>query len=134
MTDYFRQGHAVFLTEPASASSSLEELPDGGLSYKHCYLPYLAVKREGSTTTKTRVVFNASSKNGNGRSLNDNLLVGLPIEPDLVDKMMEFCRHRYLFECKVAQMYRQIRLDAKDRDFPRFVCQFLAAGIIKRRS
>lgn len=35
-----------------------------------CYLPHHGVLREGSTTTKLRVVFNGSSSLPNGDSLN----------------------------------------------------------------
>ncbi|XP_058987180.1 uncharacterized protein LOC131806657 [Musca domestica] len=40
------------------------------------YLPHQAVIRESSITTKVRVVFDASSKTSNGRSLNDILYAG----------------------------------------------------------
>ena len=40
-----------------------------------CYLPHQAVIRNTSTTTKLRVVFDASAKTSNGRSLNDILQI-----------------------------------------------------------
>ena len=42
------------------------------------YLPMHALRKEHSTTTKLRVVFDASAKSMSGTSLNDTLLVGQP--------------------------------------------------------
>ncbi|XP_045450171.1 uncharacterized protein LOC123658924 [Melitaea cinxia] len=47
------------------------------------YLPHHAVVREDKSTTKVRVVFNASCKGSNGVSLNDELLVGPTLQPEL---------------------------------------------------
>lgn len=46
------------------------------------YLPHHCVFK-GSTTTKTRVVINASQKTYNGLSLNDNLAIGASHQTDL---------------------------------------------------
>lgn len=40
------------------------------------YIPHQAVIREGITTTKLRVVFDASSKSDNGKCLNDTMYTG----------------------------------------------------------
>lgn len=69
--EYFDLGHAV----PAP-----EAIPE-----RHCYLPHLAVLKESSATTRTRVVFNASCPTRNKSSLNDNLLVGPVVQRDLVE-------------------------------------------------
>ncbi len=46
------------------------------LSQETFYLPMHVVHKKESTTTKLRVVFDASAKSSNGVSLNDTLLVG----------------------------------------------------------
>lgn len=48
------------------------------------YLPHHAVVKPESTTTKLRIVFNASSPSSNGKSLNDLLYVGPTLQTDLV--------------------------------------------------
>ena len=45
------------------------------------YLPMHAVRKEHSTTTKVRVVFDASAKSASSVSLNDTLLVGPTVHP-----------------------------------------------------
>lgn len=40
-----------------------------------CYLPHHAVMNEEKSTTKLRVVFDASSRTTSGKSLNDILMV-----------------------------------------------------------
>ncbi|KMQ86857.1 integrase core domain protein [Lasius niger] len=50
-----------------------------------CYLPHHGVLREGSTTTKLRVVFNGSSSLPNGDSLNRSLMTGPNLLPALAD-------------------------------------------------
>ena len=48
------------------------------------YLPMHAVKKESSTTTKIRAVFDASAKSSSNVSLNDILLVGPTVHSSLI--------------------------------------------------
>ena len=57
------------------------------------YLPIHAVRKESSTTTKVRAVFDASAKSSTGVSLNDLLLVGPTIHPLLIDVLLRFRFH-----------------------------------------
>ncbi|KAH8343581.1 hypothetical protein KR067_009515, partial [Drosophila pandora] len=56
-------------------------VPDS--SGKNFYLPHHAVFKPDSTTTKVRVVFNASCPTSNGKSLNDILHPGPVLQSDL---------------------------------------------------
>ncbi|XP_018371806.1 PREDICTED: uncharacterized protein LOC108766801 [Trachymyrmex cornetzi] len=47
------------------------------------YIPHHAVLRDSSTTTRLRVVFNASCRTSNGTSLNDHMLIGPKLQRDL---------------------------------------------------
>ena len=70
------------------------------------YLPMHAVRKEESTTTKLRVVFDASAKSSTSVSLNDSLLVGPTVHPSLID---------VLVTTDVSKMYRAVELVPADR-------------------
>ncbi|XP_062542197.1 uncharacterized protein LOC134210185 [Armigeres subalbatus] len=74
------------------------------------YLPHHAVLKPSSSSTKLRVVFDASSK-GRGPSLNDSLMIGPVVQNDLFSINLRFRKHRYVFTADVSKMYRQIRVD-----------------------
>ena len=84
---------------------------------------YLPVHKEESTTTKLRVVFDASAKSSTGTSLNDCLLVGPTVYPPLIDVLLQFRKHRVALTTDVSKMYRGIALIPEDRDLHRFVWQ-----------
>lgn len=90
-------------------------------SYSSFYLPHHAVFKESSTSTKLRVVFDASRKSGNGKSLNDILVTGPTIQNDLVSILVNWRFHRIAFIADVKMMYRQVLVDEQDIDFQRIV-------------
>ena len=101
-----------------------EPVPPSELGKPHSetfYLPMHAVRKEHSTTTKLRVVFDASAKSASGTSLNDTLLVGPTIHPPLIDVLLRFRLHRIALTADVSKMYRAIELAPSDRDLHRFV-------------
>ncbi len=85
------------------------------------YLPMHAVRKEHSTTTKIRAVFDASAKSSTGVSLNDTLLVGPTVHPPLIDVLLRFRFHRIALTTDISKMYRAIELVPPDRDLHRFV-------------
>ena len=85
------------------------------------YLPMHAVKKDSSTTTKIRAVFDASAKSSSNTSLNDILLVGPTVHSSLVDVLLRFRLHRIALIADVSKMYRAIELVELDRDLHRFV-------------
>ena len=84
------------------------------------YLPHHHMTKE-STTTKLRVVFDASAKSSSGLSLNDILLVGPAIQDNLFSILLRFRMHRIALSADIAKMYRQIGLNDDDRDFHRIL-------------
>jgi hypothetical protein len=80
------------------------------------YLPMHVVRKESSTTTKIRAVFDASAKSSTGVSLNDTLLVGPTVHPSPVDVLLRFRLHRVALTTDVSRMYRGIELTPLDRD------------------
>jgi hypothetical protein len=85
------------------------------------YLLIHAVKKESSTTTKIRAVFDASAKSSSGVSLNDLLLVGPMVHSRLIDVLLRFRLHRVALTTDVSKMYRAIELTPEDHDLHRFV-------------
>ena len=68
------------------------------------YLLMHVVRKDSSTTTKIRAVFDASAKSSTGVSLNDTLLVGSMLHSTLIDVLLRFCLYRIalqpmLIEC-----------------------------------
>jgi hypothetical protein len=85
------------------------------------YLPMHAGKKESSTTTKIRAVFDASASSSSGASLNDLLLVGPTVHSSLVDVLLRFRLHRVALTTDVSKMYHAIELVSEDHDLHRFV-------------
>ncbi|XP_061514979.1 uncharacterized protein LOC133393554 [Anopheles gambiae] len=107
MKEYERLGHMKRLTEP------VDDLCE------HYYLPHHAVTKETSTTTKVRVVFDASCKTSSGYSLNDKLLVGPVIQDDLFSIIVRFRSRAIALSADVEKMYRQILHDERDHQYLR---------------
>ncbi|XP_062704266.1 uncharacterized protein LOC134286638 [Aedes albopictus] len=85
------------------------------------HLPHHAVIREDSTTTKVRVVFDASCRTAEGSSLNDALMVGPIVQEDLRSIIMRSRTHPIMLIADIKQMFRQIRVDERDTPLQRIV-------------
>ncbi|XP_043063799.1 uncharacterized protein LOC122319964 [Drosophila ficusphila] len=98
----------------------MREIP---LSYDspNYYLPHHAVIKPESTTTKLRVVFNASSPSSNGTSLNDILHAGPVLQSDLTIQILKWRYFQYVFSADITKMYRQIWVDPKHTPFQRIL-------------
>lgn len=88
------------------------------------HLPHHGVMREASSSTKLRVVFNGSSHVPSGASLNQSLLVGPNLLPQLADILLWWRRHRYVLATDVEKMYRQILVHPDDRDLQRVLWRY----------
>ncbi|XP_055633970.1 uncharacterized protein LOC129774278 [Toxorhynchites rutilus septentrionalis] len=82
---------------------------------KRCYLPHHPVIKQTSTTTKLRVVFDASCKTSSGISLNDALLAGPVIQEDLRSIILRCRTKRIMLVADVEKMFRQIIMDEGDQ-------------------
>jgi len=60
----------------------------------HYVIPHHAVLRPDSSTTKLRVVFDASAKSSSGVSLNNILMVGPTVQQDLILTLLSFRLYR----------------------------------------
>ncbi|XP_062713787.1 uncharacterized protein LOC134290629 [Aedes albopictus] len=79
------------------------------------FLPHHAVLKPDSTTTKLRVVFDASCKTSTGVSLNDALMVGPVVQDDLLAIQLRFRLHRIAVVADVEKMYRMILVYPSDQ-------------------
>ena len=85
------------------------------------YLPHHHVVKESSTTTKLRIVFDASAVTTNGTSLNDSLMTGPTLQDNLCDILLRFRFHVVALSADVEKMYRQIGLHPSSRDYHRIL-------------
>lgn len=85
------------------------------------YMPHQAVIREDKTTTKLRVVFDASSHSTESISLNDCLHAGPNLNPDILGILLRFRWHKIAITGDIEQAFLQISLAPEDRDAVRFL-------------
>jgi len=68
----------------------VEPVPVSDLNSEAFYMPHHVVVKPESSTTKYRIVFNASAKTTNGQSLNSLLSAGPKIQTDLHPLLIRF--------------------------------------------
>ncbi|CAG7817379.1 unnamed protein product, partial [Allacma fusca] len=85
------------------------------------YIPHHAVLKESSTTTKLRVVFDASAKSSTGTSLNENMMNGPKTQDDLTGHLIRFRIWTYVENADARQMYRQFKVHPDDWDLQRII-------------
>lgn len=101
----------------------IEPVPEGVPDGDVCYLPHHPVLKPERSTTKCRIVFDASAKSpkdGSVLSLNESLYRG-PVKPPLIPRVLnEFRMTKYVCISDVEKAFLNIRLDEKCRDLCRF--------------
>ena len=85
------------------------------------YLPHRAVINEEHLTTKLRVVFDASSHATGCQSLNDCLMTGPNLNPELLSILLKFRQHKVAFMADITKAFLQISIREQDRDALRFL-------------
>lgn len=100
MREYEELGHMV--RSPSNESNSY-------------YIPHHAVMKEDSSTTKLRVVFDASAKTSSGNSLNDLMHTGPKLQEDLTHILLRWRKHKVVVSADIEKMYRQIRVNETDQ-------------------
>lgn len=94
--------------------------PDLDLPGEICvYLSHHAVIRESSSTTKLRVVFNASLKTNSGYSLNDVLKIGPKVQKDVFDMVLRLRTYPILIVADIEKINRMIWIDKSHRKLQR---------------
>ncbi|XP_049300463.1 uncharacterized protein LOC125774090 [Anopheles funestus] len=101
MEEYLSLGHMV-LIEPRDM-------------YKVKYfIPHSYVTKLSSSSTKLRVVFDASAKTTNNTSLNDIQKTGPNVQRELFDLLIDFRMHTKVLTADIVKMYRQVLVAEED--------------------
>ncbi|XP_053698867.1 uncharacterized protein LOC128745821 [Sabethes cyaneus] len=116
-----RKQYSAFIHEYEDLGHMREVVDEEPSNQVNYYLPHHAVLKPESTTTKLRVVFDASCRTSTGVSLNDALLVGPVVQDDLLNIILRFRLHRYAIVADIAKMYRMIRMQPADQRLQRIV-------------
>ncbi|XP_037931109.1 uncharacterized protein LOC119665921 [Teleopsis dalmanni] len=80
------------------------------------FIPHHCVLRPDSSTSKLRVVFDASVHKLSGPSLNDIMFNGPKVQDELFSILLRFRMHKYVLKTDVEKMYRQIWVNKDDRN------------------
>ena len=86
-----------------------------------CYLPHRPVIRAEKVTSKIRPVFDASATDDSGTSLNDMLLPGPNLLPELFHVLIRFRAFSVSLVADIEKAFLQIGIRPEDRDALRFL-------------
>ncbi|XP_075150712.1 uncharacterized protein LOC142224812 [Haematobia irritans] len=118
MKEYEDSGHMSLVKNPK-------------LHEPHYYIPHHCVFKPNSTSTKLRVVFDASCPTANHKSLNEILMVGPTIQEELFLLLLRFRLYRFALTADIVKMYRQVLVDQRDRRFQYILWRYTDQDEIK---
>lgn len=84
-------------------------------------MPHRPVIKNSSGTTRVRPVFNASFAGFDNYSLNDALLTGPSMNPEIPEILIGFRTHKIALSADVTKAFLQISVKPEDRDSLRFL-------------
>ena len=112
-------GHVCDSTELATEEfESLKHNPPG--TY---YIPWRAVHKQGSVSTPTRIVFDASAKTPQGESLNNILAKGTNTLANLNSKLLRFRLSASGFSADIRMAYNAIKLHPSQYKYQLYLWQ-----------
>ena len=110
------------ITKDQLQQKVIEQVVELEATGKEHYLPHHAVVRDNAETTKIRIVYDASSKEGKtGTSLNNCLHVGPPLTPLLFEILLRFREFRVPMVADIEKVFLNVEIDKEDRDALRFL-------------
>lgn len=80
------------------------------------YLPYHGIIKLTSSTTSLRAVLNGSSKTTSGYSLNECIMTGPVVQPELIDIIIGFRQYRFVLTRDIVKMCRQVWIRPEQRN------------------
>lgn len=101
--EYVSLGHGKYV--PLSLVNELGE--------NKYFIPHHCIIRDDHTTTKLRVVFDASMKSTSGASLNDIMFKGYQVQPELFDIICRFRTFKFVLIADIEKMFRQVKVNPK---------------------
>ncbi|XP_044574080.1 uncharacterized protein LOC123258275 [Drosophila ananassae] len=107
LTGDVRKGYSEFMKE-YEALEHMKFVPTTHVPNNHYFIPHHCVLKPDSSSTKLRVVFDASCKTSSGKSLNDILHTGPTVQSELMAILLRFRIHKYVFTADIEKMYRQV--------------------------
>lgn len=110
-----------FMSEYISLSHMSEIQINKNNSY---FIPHHGVLRLDKSTTKLRVVFNASAVTTSGLSLNKIQMVGPTVPDDLTSILLRFRIYKYVLSADVEKMYRQVSVHPSDRHLQQIIWRY----------
>ena len=104
------------------AAGIIEKVPDTPTGERVFYMPHKPVVKQEATTTKTRMVFDASAKpQPTSSSINECMYPGPSLQPLLWDILVRARMCPYLLIGDIEKAFLQIGLIEEDRDAFRFL-------------
>nr|XP_049698106.1 uncharacterized protein LOC126054983 [Helicoverpa armigera] len=99
-------------------------IDEGNNSLPAYYIPHHGVIREDKTSTKLRVVLDASCRTTSGQSINDILHAGPDLQGDLFNILIKFRLFKIALSADCRQMFLNIGVCESDRKFQRILYRF----------
>ena len=109
--------------EEQLASGIVERVPASDKDHDNIhYLPHHCVIRQDKVTTKLRVVYDGSATTeSRNYSLNDCLLTGPNLIPQIFDMLVKFRQNKIGLVSDIEKAFLMIGIDKEDRDMLRFL-------------
>ncbi|XP_037930715.1 uncharacterized protein LOC119667394 [Teleopsis dalmanni] len=81
------------------------------------HMPHQAIIRDDHSTTKVRVVFDASAKTTNGKSLNEILHTGSKLQLDIFQLLIKWRLCKYVMTADIEKMHRLVLVTEEDQPY-----------------
>jgi len=107
------EGYVSFMDE-YKLLNPMTEVQLSSVPRNHYFIPHHCALKPDGSTTKLRVVFEASGPSSTGKSFNNIQRVGPTVQSDLLSILLRFRTHRFVFTADVEKMYRQIWVHPQD--------------------
>ena len=99
----------------------IQPVTDYETSNRVHYIPHHAVIRKDKSTTKVRIVYDASAKGTNGISLNDCLERGPKFDQCIMEILLRFRIHRVALTTDIEKAFLMVSIAKQDQDVLRFL-------------